>query len=50
MRPSVWAGSKLGLSEEGRAVYALEVMVAGMIDSRHDDVIDKFMRYFHETR
>jgi hypothetical protein len=43
MRVGLWAGSKLGLPEESRAVYALEVMVAGMIDSGHDDVVDKIM-------
>jgi hypothetical protein len=46
MRLGLWAGSNLGLAEEGRAVYALEVMVAGMMDSGHDDVVDKIMRDF----
>jgi hypothetical protein len=46
MRLGLWAGSKLGLPEESRAVYALEVMVAGMMDSGHDDVVDKIMRDF----
>jgi hypothetical protein len=40
MRVGLWAGAKLGLPEEGRAVYALEVMLAGMIDPGHD-VVDK---------
>jgi hypothetical protein len=48
MRVGLWAGSKLGLPEEGRAVYALEVMVAGMIDSGHDDVVDKIMHDFNK--
>jgi hypothetical protein len=43
MRVGLWAGAKLGLSEESRAAYALEVMVAGMIDAGHDDVVDKIM-------
>jgi hypothetical protein len=46
MRLGLWAGSKLGLPEESCAVYALEVMVAGMIDSGHDDVVDKIKRDF----
>jgi hypothetical protein len=46
MRVGLWAGSKLGLPEESRALYALEVMVAGMIDSGHDDVVDKIMSDF----
>ena len=46
MRVGIWAGAKLGLPEESRAVYALEVMVAGMIDPGHDDVVDKIMHDF----
>ena len=46
MRVGIWAGAKLGLPEESRAVYALEVMVAGMIDPGHDDVVDKIMQDF----
>jgi hypothetical protein len=46
MRVGLWAGAKLGLPEEGRAVYALEVMVAGMMDPGHDDVVDKIMHDF----
>jgi hypothetical protein len=48
MRVGLWAGGKLGLSEESRAAYALEVMVAGMIDAGHDDVVDKIMHDFAE--
>lgn len=48
MRVGIWAGAKLGLSEESRAAYALEVMVAGMIDAGHDDVVDKIMHDFAE--
>jgi hypothetical protein len=46
MRVGLWAGAKLGLPEESRAAYALEVMVAGMIDAGHDDVVDKIMHDF----
>jgi hypothetical protein len=48
MRVGVWAGAKLGLSEKSCAAYALEVMVAGMIDAGHDDVVDKIMHDFAE--
>jgi hypothetical protein len=48
MRVGIWAGARLGLSEEGCAAYALEVMVAGMIDAGHDDVVDKIMHDFAE--
>jgi hypothetical protein len=48
MRVGLWAGAKLGMSEEHRAAYALEVMVAGMIDAGHDDVVDKIMHDFAE--
>ena len=37
MRVGLWAGAKLGLAEESRAAYALEVMLAGMIDPGHDE-------------
>ena len=46
MRIGLWAGAKLGLPEESRAVYALEVMVTGMIDPSYDDVVDKIMHDF----
>ena len=46
MRVGLWAGAKLGLPEESRAVYALEVMVTGMTDPGHDDVVDKIMHDF----
>src|SRR5215471_27467 len=48
MRIGLWAGAKLGLPEERRAVYALEVMLSGMIDLGHDDVIDKIMHDFNK--
>jgi hypothetical protein len=46
MRLGLWAGAQLKLSQEGRAVYALAVMVAGIVDSGHDRVIDKIRRDF----
>jgi hypothetical protein len=48
MRLGLWAGAKLGMTEEARAAYALEVMVAGMIDPGYDDVVDKIMGDFTE--
>jgi hypothetical protein len=48
MRLGLWAGAQLKLSQEARAVYALAVMVAGMVDSGHDHVIDKITRDFTE--
>jgi hypothetical protein len=48
MRVGLWAGAKLDLPEESRAVYALEVMAAGMIDLGHDDVVDKIMSDFNK--
>jgi hypothetical protein len=46
MQVGLWAGTQLKLSQEGCAIYALEVMVAGMIDSGHDEVVEKIMRDF----
>jgi hypothetical protein len=37
----LWAGAQLGLPEDSRAIYALEVMTAGLMDPRPDDVVDK---------
>jgi hypothetical protein len=48
MRLGFWAGAQLKLSQEGRAVYALAVMVAGIVDSGQDHVIDKITRDFTE--
>jgi hypothetical protein len=47
-RLGLWAAAKLGLPEESQAVYALEVMLAGMMDSGHDDVVNKILRDFTE--
>jgi hypothetical protein len=46
MQIGLWAGTQLKLSQEGCAIYALEVMVAGMIDSGHDEVVEKIMGDF----
>ena len=46
MRLGLWAGAKLGMTEEVCAAYALEVMVAGMIDPGDDDVVDKIIGDF----
>jgi hypothetical protein len=46
MRLGLWAGAKLGMTEEARAAYSLEVMVAGMIDPGYDDVVDKIIGDF----
>jgi hypothetical protein len=42
----LWAGAQLGLPEESRAIYALEVMAVGLMDPRPDDVVDKLMHDF----
>src|SRR5260370_39953050 len=46
MLVGLWAGAQLGLPEEGRAIYALEVMAAGLMDPRPDDVVDKIVHDF----
>jgi hypothetical protein len=46
MLVGLWAGAQLGLPEESRAVYALGVMAAGLMDPRPDDVVDKIMHDF----
>jgi hypothetical protein len=46
MLVGLWAGAQLGLPEESRAVYPLEVMAAGLMDPRPDDVVDKLMHDF----
>jgi hypothetical protein len=46
MLVGLWAGAQLGLPEESRAIYALEVMAAGLMDPRRDDVVDKIMHDF----
>jgi hypothetical protein len=46
MLVGLWAGAQLGLPEESRAIYALEVMAAGLMDPRPNDVVDKLMHDF----
>jgi hypothetical protein len=46
MLVGLWAGAHLGLPEDSRAIYALEVMAAGLMDPRPDDVVDKLMHDF----
>jgi hypothetical protein len=46
MLVGLWAGELLGLPEEGRAMYAMEVMAAGLLDSEPADVVDKISRDF----
>jgi hypothetical protein len=46
MLVGLWAGAQLGLPEESRAIYALEVMAAGLMESIPDDVVDKIMHDF----
>ena len=42
----IWAGTLLGLPEERRSIYALEVMTAGMMGPGPDDVVDKIAHDF----
>ena len=46
MLVGLWAGAQLGLPEDSRATYALEVMAAGLMDPRPNDVVDKLMHDF----
>jgi hypothetical protein len=46
MQLGVWAGAQLKLSQERCAAYALAVMVAGIVDSGHNHVVDKITRDF----
>jgi hypothetical protein len=41
MLVGLWAGAQLGLPEDSRAIYALEVMAVGLTD-----VVDKLMHDF----
>jgi|SRR6516165_1691297 len=42
----LWAGAQLGLPEGSRTIYALQVMAAGLMDPRPNDVVDKIMHDF----
>ena len=46
MLVGLWAGAQLDLPEESRAIYALEVMAAGLMDPSPDDIVDKLMHDF----
>ena len=46
MLVGLWAGELLGLPEESRAMYAMEVMAAGLLDSEPADIVDKISRDF----
>jgi hypothetical protein len=46
MLVGLWAGAQLGLPEDSRAIYALEVMTAGLMDPRPEDVVDKIVHDF----
>jgi len=46
MLVGLWAGEQLGLPGESRAIYALEVMAAGLLDTGPEDVVDKISRDF----
>jgi hypothetical protein len=48
MLVGLWAGELLGLPEESRAMYAMEVMAAGLLESEPADVVDKISRDFTE--
>ena len=48
MLVGLWAGELLGLPEERRAMYAMEVMAAGLLESEPEDVVDKISRDFTE--
>jgi hypothetical protein len=42
----LWAGARLGFSEESCAMYAMEVRTIGLIESGSDDIVDKIWRDF----
>jgi hypothetical protein len=48
MLVGLWAGEQLGLPEDGRIMYALEVMAAGMMDPEPNGVVDKIEHDFIE--
>jgi hypothetical protein len=48
MLVGLWAGEKLGLPEEDRTIYALEVMAAGMMDPEPDGIVAKIAHDFTE--
>jgi hypothetical protein len=46
MLVGLWAGEQLGLLGESRAIYALEVMSAGLLETGPEDIVDKISRDF----
>ena len=44
----LWAGAQLGLREERRAIYALQIMVTGLMSRGLDDVVDRIADDFAE--
>jgi hypothetical protein len=48
MLVGLWAAELLGLPEERRAMYAMEVMAAGLLESEPDDLVDKILHDFTE--
>ena len=48
MLVGLWAGEQLGLPEESRTIYALQVMAAGMMDPEPNGVVDKIEHDFTE--
>src|SRR3974390_578593 len=46
MLVGLWAGEQLGLPGESRAIYALEVMAAGLLETGPEDVVDKISHDF----
>ena len=48
MLVGLWAGEQLGLPEDDRTMYALEVMAAGMMDPEPNGVVDKIEHDFAE--
>jgi len=48
MLVGLWAGARLGVPEESRVVYALEVWADGLKARGPDDLVDKIARDFAE--
>jgi hypothetical protein len=46
MLVGLWAGEQLGLAQENRTIYALEVMAAGVMDPEPDGIVDKIAHDF----
>jgi len=46
MLVGLWAGEQLGLSRESRAIYPLEVIATGLLETGPEDIVDKISRDF----